>query len=319
MDVSRAFDIVREHDCQTGATSSLAERCTRRHADHDRTSKPRPITARTWAPTRSAGRCVITSSVRCWLRRVKGAFGGTTCHQHRRVPDLHGPPASWSIGEAVGIVAAQSSANRQLTMRTLTQGSIGTGGAELFEPSTAWRADRRQVRLGTASGSKITIVSDDVRKWCARQDLQAAAAAGVQARRRFPGRCSRSESRVEPARQWGARPTHVVLRVQGPRRSADTPGFARSGGLPQSVSIDKHIEVIVYARCFAPGDHHRLRLDEFCPGCRSTALAEFEAENAVWWPKGTARGRLRIGHHEGVAGPPALAVGGVVQEGPLGV
>jgi len=200
------------------------------------------------------------------------------------------------VGEAVGIVAAQSigEPGTQLTMRTFHTGGIGggdiTGGLprvqELFEA----RVPKGKTPIADVSGRirledsdrfyKITIVPDDggeevvYEKLSKRSRLKTIAIDGSE-------RVLADGDRVEVGDQLleGASDPHEVLRVMGPREVQmhlvdEVQKVYRS----QGVSIhDKHIEVIVRQML------RRVTIidsgaTEFLPGSL-TERSEFEAAN----------------------------------------
>jgi len=200
------------------------------------------------------------------------------------------------VGEAVGIVAAQSigEPGTQLTMRTFHTGGIGggdiTGGLprvqELFEA----RVPKGKTPIADVSGRirledsdrfyKITIVPDDggeevvYEKLSKRSRLKTIAIDGSE-------RVLADDDRVEVGDQLleGASDPHEVLRVMGPREVQmhlvdEVQKVYRS----QGVSIhDKHIEVIVRQML------RRVTIidsgaTEFLPGSL-TERSEFEAAN----------------------------------------
>ncbi len=200
------------------------------------------------------------------------------------------------VGEAVGIVAAQSigEPGTQLTMRTFHTGGIGggdiTGGLprvqELFEA----RVPKGKTPIADVSGRirledtdrfyKITIVPDDggeevvYEKLSKRSRLKTIAAEGTE-------RVLADGDHVQVGDQLleGASDPHEVLRVMGPREVQmhlvdEVQKVYRS----QGVSIhDKHIEVIVRQML------RRVTIidsgaTEFLPGSL-TERSEFEAAN----------------------------------------
>ena len=200
------------------------------------------------------------------------------------------------VGEAVGIVAAQSigEPGTQLTMRTFHTGGVGgddiTGGLprvqELFEA----RVPKGKTPIADVSGRirledtdrfyKITIVPDDggeevvYEKLSKRSRLKTIAVEGTE-------RVLADGDHVEVGDQLleGASDPHEVLRVMGPREVQmhlvdEVQKVYRS----QGVSIhDKHIEVIVRQML------RRVTIidsgaTEFLPGSL-TERTEFEASN----------------------------------------
>ncbi|WP_422749541.1 DNA-directed RNA polymerase subunit beta' [Mycobacterium sp. WMMD1722] len=200
------------------------------------------------------------------------------------------------IGEAVGIVAAQSigEPGTQLTMRTFHQGGVGediTGGLprvqELFEA----RVPRNKAPIADVSGRvqleegdrfyKITIVPDDggeevvYDKLSKRQRLRV-----IKHEDGSEGVLSDGDH-VEVGDQLmeGSADPHEVLRVQGPREvQIHLVHEVQEVYRAQGVSIhDKHIEVIVRQML------RRVTIidsgsTEFLPGSL-TERAEFESEN----------------------------------------
>jgi len=200
------------------------------------------------------------------------------------------------IGEAVGIVAAQSigEPGTQLTMRTFHQGGVGediTGGLprvqELFEA----RVPRNKAPIAEVSGRvrveegekfyKITITPDDggeevvYDKLSRRQRLRV-----VKHEDGSEGLLSDGDH-VEVGDQLmeGAADPHEVLRVQGPREvQVHLVHEVQEVYRAQGVSIhDKHIEVIVRQML------RRVTIidsgsTEFLPGSLIDR-SEFEAEN----------------------------------------
>jgi DNA-directed RNA polymerase subunit beta' len=168
------------------------------------------------------------------------------------------------IGEAVGIVAAQSigEPGTQLTMRTFHQGGVGediTGGLprvqELFEA----RVPRGKAPIADVTGRvrmedgerfyKITIVPDDGGEEVVYDKLSKRQRLRVFKHEDGSERLLADGDHVEVGQQLmeGSADPHEVLRVQGPRQVQihlvrETQEVYRA----QGVSIhDKHIEVIV--------------------------------------------------------------------------
>ncbi|WP_193046267.1 DNA-directed RNA polymerase subunit beta' [Mycolicibacterium baixiangningiae] len=200
------------------------------------------------------------------------------------------------IGEAVGIVAAQSigEPGTQLTMRTFHQGGVGediTGGLprvqELFEA----RVPRNKAPIADVSGRvqleegerfyKITIVPDDggeevvYDKLSKRQRLRV-----IKHEDGSEGVLSHNDH-VEVGDQLmeGSADPHEVLRVQGPREvQIHLVHEVQEVYRAQGVSIhDKHIEVIVRQML------RRVTIidsgaTEFLPGSL-TERSEFESAN----------------------------------------
>jgi DNA-directed RNA polymerase subunit beta' len=200
------------------------------------------------------------------------------------------------VGEAVGIVAAQSigEPGTQLTMRTFHQGGVAgddiTTGlprvTELFEARVpkgkAPIADvAGRIRLEEAEKSwKITIIPDDgseevvYDKLSKRQRLAAVSADGTE-------RALQDGDHVEVGQQLleGTPDPHEVLRVMGPREAQlHLVNEVQKVYRAQGVSIhDKHIEVIVRQML------RRVTIidsgsTEFLPG-GLVERAQFESEN----------------------------------------
>jgi len=200
------------------------------------------------------------------------------------------------IGEAVGIVAAQSigEPGTQLTMRTFHQGGVGediTGGLprvqELFEARVPrGKAPIADVtgRVGLEEGErfyKITIVPDDGGEEVVYDKLSKRQRLRVFKHEDGSERLLTDGDHVEVGQQLmeGSADPHEVLRVQGPREvqihlTKEVQEVYRA----QGVSIhDKHIEVIVRQML------RRVTIidsgsTEFLPGSLIDR-AEFEAEN----------------------------------------
>jgi len=200
------------------------------------------------------------------------------------------------IGEAVGIVAAQSigEPGTQLTMRTFHQGGVGediTGGLprvqELFEA----RVPRGKAPIAEVTGRvrleesdkfyKITIVPDDGSEEVVYDKLSKRQRLRVLKHADGTERLLADGDHVEVGQQLmeGSADPHEVLRVLGPREvqihlTKEVQEVYRA----QGVSIhDKHIEVIVRQML------RRVTIidsgsTEFLPGSL-TERAEFESEN----------------------------------------
>lgn len=200
------------------------------------------------------------------------------------------------IGEAVGIVAAQSigEPGTQLTMRTFHQGGVGediTGGLprvqELFEA----RVPRGKAPIAEVSGRvrleeserfyKITIIPDDGGEEVVYDKLSKRQRLRVFKHDDGSERLLADGDHVEVGQQLmeGSADPHEVLRVEGPRKvqihlTKEVQEVYRA----QGVSIhDKHIEVIVRQML------RRVTIidsgsTEFLPGSL-TERADFEAEN----------------------------------------
>ncbi len=237
------------------------------------------------------------------------------------------------IGEAVGIVAAQSigEPGTQLTMRTFHQGGVGediTGGLprvqELFEA----RVPRNKAPIADVSGRvrleeteafyKITIVPDDGGeevvydklpkrnrrlKVFKHEDGYGAAA------------CRRRPRRGGPAADGRLRGPARGAACPGPPRGADPPRQGGPGGLPRSGCVDPRQAHRGDRPADAAARHdHRLGFDGV-----PARLADRACRIRGREPSGGCRGRGARGrspgadgHHEGVAGHRLVAVGGVV-------
>ncbi|UXA18893.1 DNA-directed RNA polymerase subunit beta' [Mycobacterium sp. SMC-4] len=202
------------------------------------------------------------------------------------------------IGEAVGIVAAQSigEPGTQLTMRTFHQGGV-TGGAdivgglprvqELFEA----RVPRNRAPIADVSGRvqleesekfyKITIVPDDGGEEVVYDKLSRRQRLKVFKHDDGSERLLADGDHVEVGQQLleGSADPHEVLRVQGPREvQIHLVKEVQEVYRAQGVSIhDKHIEVIVRQML------RRVTIidsgaTEFLPGSL-TERGEFETEN----------------------------------------
>ena len=200
------------------------------------------------------------------------------------------------IGEAVGIVAAQSigEPGTQLTMRTFHQGGVGediTGGLprvqELFEA----RIPRNKAPIADVTGRvrleegerfyKITIVPDDGGEEVVYDKLSRRQRLKVFKHDDGTERLLTDGDHVEVGQQLmeGAADPHEVLRVQGPREvQIHLVKEVQEVYRAQGVSIhDKHIEVIVRQML------RRVTIidsgsTEFLPGSL-TERGEFETEN----------------------------------------
>jgi len=202
------------------------------------------------------------------------------------------------IGEAVGIVAAQSigEPGTQLTMRTFHQGGV-TGGddivgglprvQELFEA----RIPRNRAPIADVTGRvrleesdkfyKITIVPDDGGEEVAYDKLSKRQRLRVFKHDDGTERLLSDGDHVEVGQQLmeGSADPHEVLRVMGPREvQVHLVNEVQDVYRAQGVSIhDKHIEVIVRQML------RRVTIidsgaTEFLPGSL-TERAEFESEN----------------------------------------
>ncbi|MGB0972419.1 MAG: DNA-directed RNA polymerase subunit beta', partial [Mycobacterium sp.] len=210
------------------------------------------------------------------------------------------------IGEAVGIVAAQSigEPGTQLTMRTFHQGGV-TGGQdivgglprvqELFEA----RVPRNRAPIADVSGRirleesekfyKITIVPDDGGEEVVYDKLTRRQRLKVFKHDDGSERLLTDGDHVEVGQQLmeGSADPHEVLRVQGPREvQIHLVKEVQEVYRAQGVSIhDKHIEVIVRQML------RRVTIidsgaTEFLPGSL-TERGEFEAENRRVVAEGT--------------------------------
>ncbi|MCH9736703.1 MAG: DNA-directed RNA polymerase subunit beta' [Actinomycetia bacterium] len=210
------------------------------------------------------------------------------------------------IGEAVGIVAAQSigEPGTQLTMRTFHQGGV-TGGQdivgglprvqELFEA----RVPRNRAPIADVSGRirleesdkfyKITIVPDDGGEEVVYDKLTRRQRLKVFKHDDGSERLLADGDHVEVGQQLmeGSADPHEVLRVQGPREvQIHLVKEVQEVYRAQGVSIhDKHIEVIVRQML------RRVTIidsgaTEFLPGSL-TERSEFEAENRRVVAEGT--------------------------------
>ncbi|AKK26215.1 DNA-directed RNA polymerase subunit beta' [Mycobacterium sp. EPa45] len=202
------------------------------------------------------------------------------------------------IGEAVGIVAAQSigEPGTQLTMRTFHQGGV-TGGAdivgglprvqELFEA----RIPRNRAPIADVAGRvqleetdkfyKITIVPDDGSEEVVYDKLSKRQRLKVFKHDDGSERLLVNGDHVEVGQQLleGSADPHEVLRVEGPRKvQIHLVKEVQEVYRAQGVSIhDKHIEVIVRQML------RRVTIidsgaTEFLPGSL-TERSEFESEN----------------------------------------
>ncbi|ANW63462.1 DNA-directed RNA polymerase subunit beta' [Mycolicibacterium murale] len=200
------------------------------------------------------------------------------------------------IGEAVGIVAAQSigEPGTQLTMRTFHQGGVGgdiTGGLprvqELFEA----RVPRNRAPIADVTGRvrleetdkfyKITIVPDDGGEEVVYDKLPRRQRLRVFKHEDGSERPLAEGDHIEVGQQLmeGSADPHEVLRVQGPRQvQVHLVNEVQEVYRAQGVSIhDKHIEVIVRQML------RRVTIidsgaTEFLPGSL-TERSEFESEN----------------------------------------
>jgi DNA-directed RNA polymerase subunit beta' len=200
------------------------------------------------------------------------------------------------IGEAVGIVAAQSigEPGTQLTMRTFHQGGVGgdiTGGLprvqELFEA----RIPRNKAPIADVTGRvqleendkfyKITVIPDDGSEEVVYDKLPRRQRLRVFKHEDGSERPLSDGDHVEVGQQLmeGSADPHEVLRVEGPRAvQVHLVNEVQEVYRAQGVSIhDKHIEVIVRQML------RRVTIidsgaTEFLPGSL-TERGEFETEN----------------------------------------
>jgi DNA-directed RNA polymerase subunit beta' len=200
------------------------------------------------------------------------------------------------IGEAVGIVAAQSigEPGTQLTMRTFHQGGVGediTGGLprvqELFEA----RVPRGKAPIAEVAGRvrleesdkfyKITVVPDDGSEEVVYEKLSKRQRLRVFKHDDGTERLLADGDHVEVGQQLmeGSADPHDVLRVEGPRKvQIHLVKEVQEVYRAQGVSIhDKHIEVIIRQML------RRVTIidsgaTEFLPGSL-TERAEFESAN----------------------------------------
>ena len=207
------------------------------------------------------------------------------------------------IGEAVGIVAAQSigEPGTQLTMRTFHQGGVGediTGGLprvqELFEA----RVPRGKAPIADVTGRvrledgerfyKITIVPDDggeevvYDKLSKRQRLRVFkhedGSERVLVRRRPRRGGPAADGRLR-------RPARGAARA-GPARGADPPGPGGPGGLPRAGCVDpRQAHRGDRSPDAAPGHHHRLGLDGVPARLADRACRSSRRRTAGWWPR----------------------------------
>lgn len=206
------------------------------------------------------------------------------------------------IGEAVGIVAAQSigEPGTQLTMRTFHQGGVGediTGGLprvqELFEA----RIPRGKAPIADVTGRvrleegerfyKITIVPDDGSEEVVYDKLSKRQRLRVFKHEDGSERVLSDNDHVEVGQQLmeGSADPHEVLRVQGPREvQIHLVREVQEVYRAQGVSIhDKHIEVIVRQML------RRVTIidsgsTEFLPGSLIDARSS-RRRTAGWWPR----------------------------------
>jgi DNA-directed RNA polymerase subunit beta' len=317
VDVSQDV-IVREHDCGTerGITVDLAERATGPDGTATLIRDPFVETsayARTLAADAvdAEGSVVVERGHDLGDPAIDAALGaGITAVKVRSVLTCASAAGVCAmcygrsmatgklvdIGEAVGIVAAQSigEPGTQLTMRTFHQGGVGediTGGLprvqELFEA----RIPRGKARIAEVAGRvrmeesdkfyKITIVPDDGSEEVVYDKLSKRQRLRVFRHEDGSERLLADGDHVEVGQQLmeGSADPHEVLRVLGPREvQVHLTKEVQEVYRAQGVSIhDKHIEVIVRQML------RRVTIidsgsTEFLPGSL-TERAEFEAEN----------------------------------------
>ena len=324
--------IVREHDCGTerGITVTIAEKqadgsldARRARGDLARTHGRWPRMRSTRTATSSSQRGhdlgdpaidallaagITTVKVRSVLTCTTGTGVCATCYGRSMATGK-----LVDIGEAVGIVAAQSigEPGTQLTMRTFHQGGVGddiTGGLprvqELFEA----RIPRARAPIADVTGRvrleesdkfyKITIVPDDGGEEVVYDKLSKRQRLRVFKHDDGTERLLSDGDHVVVGQQLmeGSADPHEVLRVMGPREvQVHLVNEVQEVYRAQGVSIhDKHIEVIVRQML------RRVTIidsgaTEFLPGSL-TERAEFEAANR----------RVVAEGHEPAAGRPVL-------------
>ena len=226
------------------------------------------------------------------------------------------------VGEAVGIVAAQSigEPGTQLTMRTFHTGGVAgediTHGlprvVELFEA----RTPKGVAPISEVAGRVRIEDTDKTRKLVVVPDDGSEEIAYPVSKRSAPARRARATTSRSASSSWqGAVDPKQVLRILGPRAVqlhlvAEVQEVYRS----QGVSIhDKHIEVIVRqmlkrVTIIESGD------TEFLPG-ELVERGPFEAENRRVVSEGSDAGGRSSGahgHHQGLAGDRVVAVGGLL-------
>ena len=283
VDVSQDV-IVREVDCGTerGIVTTIAREAGRRHADprrprgdehvrphagRRRGRRERQRHRRAWS---DLGDPAIDALLEAGITQVKvrsvltcttGTGVCATCYGRSMATGK-----LVDIGEAVGIVAAQSigEPGTQLTMRTFHQGGVAvsdiTGGLprvqELFEARVpkgkAPIADvspaacsSRTATASTRSPSSRTTVAKRLSTTSSRSVSVCASSSTTTA----PNACLADGDHVEVGQQLmeGAADPHEVLRVMGPRQvQIHLVNEVQEVYRSQGVSIhDKHIEVIV--------------------------------------------------------------------------
>ena len=237
------------------------------------------------------------------------------------------------IGEAVGIVAAQSigEPGTQLTMRTFHQGGVTGGGHHRWSAPRAGAvrgpcparqgADRRGRRTDAARRGRA-VLQDHHRSGRrgrggrVRQALQASAAAGVQARGRHrAAACRRRPRRGRPAADGRLGRSARGAACPGPARGADPPRQGGSGGLPRAGCVDpRQAHRGDRPADAAPRHDHRFGLDGVPARLADRACGVRGREPSGGRRGWRARGRPSgaDGYHQGVAGHRFVAVGGVV-------
>ena len=223
------------------------------------------------------------------------------------------------IGEAVGIIAAQSigEPGTQLTMRT-----FHTGGVAAADDITQRSAARRQSSSRPARPRASRPIVEAAGRVADRGDRQ-----GPQGRRslrttaptRRPTRCqaapgcwSATASYVEVGQQLVDRapPTRSeVLRILGVRAPSRRTWSTRSGGLPQPGRVDPRQAHRDHRPAdAAPGHGHRVRRRQRCCPASWSSARRFEDGEPARGVRGR-QARLRSsgadGHHQGLAGAPS--------------
>ncbi|MBJ7400148.1 MAG: DNA-directed RNA polymerase subunit beta', partial [Mycolicibacterium sp.] len=317
VDVSQDV-IVREHDCGTerGIVVDLAERATGPDGKATLIRDPHVETsayARTLAADAvdAKGKVIVERGHDLGDPAIDAALGaGITSVKVRSVLTCASADGVCAmcygrsmatgklvdIGEAVGIVAAQSigEPGTQLTMRTFHQGGVGediTGGLprvqELFEA----RVPRGKAPIAEVAGRarleesdkfyKITIVPDDGSEEVVYEKLSKRQRLRVFKHADGTERLLADGDHVEVGQQLmeGSADPHDVLRVEGPRKvQIHLVKEVQEVYRAQGVSIhDKHIEVIIRQML------RRVTIidsgaTEFLPGSL-TERAEFESAN----------------------------------------
>ena len=210
------------------------------------------------------------------------------------------------IGEAVGIVAAQSigEPGTQLTMRTFHQGGVGErhhrwsaprAGAVRGPRSAEPCPDRRCHRTGAARGERQVLQDHDRsgRRWrgsCLRQALQASAAARLQARRRHRAAARRRRSRRGGPAAHGrlGRPARGAAR-HGSARGAGAPRQRGPGGVPRSGCVDPRQAHRGHRPADAASrDHHRFGCNGVPARLADRARASSRPPTVEWSPRATS-------------------------------